>query len=292
MTKTTIYLDQFAISNMADDSPNWSSVKTIINDLTNQGLVECITSIETVLETSSRNQIGVDANFDFIAKKNKNKYIKHINEIICMQINTLIKGKQYINEDYTGVLSHDFIKTTDNTSSCYGVFKEETKNSYDELKKHYSGISEVIKKIPTQMLYDKEVCNFKTAIVELMNNIKTNSEYGNIVKKLQVDFYFTSQDFKLLYDNLSKNGFEKVDSLHVKNKLLAYLTTSLSKDFLNDLVDLNRITVGLPICDIIICDNVWKNRIVELKLDVKYGTKVFSGKCKCIKELEDVLHLL
>lgn len=49
------------------------------------------------------------------------------------------------------------------------------------------------------------------------------------------------------------------------------------KEITSDHIDIGRICTALPISTILMTDKKRKNEILELKLDKKYSTKIFSG---------------
>ena len=292
MKIATIYLDQFAISNMADNNNNnWDAIKIAINELIEKKNVVCTTSIESTFETSMRNKTGAHKNFDFISNFTQNKYLRNFKDIVSMQIASVIKKEKYTFDDYTIQVEHNFKETEklENNKNQFDCYKKNYNDSFNVVKDEFSEIKELVKNNSTlihQYLYDIEVNNFKDAI----SNKIPSYMHSNIISFLQNNMNFTLQDFQLLYDELNLNGFNNIPSLYIHTKLSAYIFTMFSKNIVNDMIDIRRISVSLPICDIITCDNAWKNKIIELELNKKYNALIISGKDTI--ELENKLNRL
>lgn len=106
------------------------------------------------------------------------------------------------------------------------------------------------------------------------------------IEQLLKKHKFTRLEIDKLIFELEKNRFENIPTLDIKMSLLALMSVYSKKETPGDHIDLMRIATGLPIADILFTDKKRKNEILELELDKKYKTKVFSG---TKKDLEDFL---
>lgn len=99
-----------------------------------------------------------------------------------------------------------------------------------------------------------------------------------IIFQLTKKHKITQKETRLLIKELKINGFNNIPTLDIRTSLSALISVLNKKETVNDQIDIMRISIGLPISDILFTDSTRKREIEELELDKKYGTLVFSGK--------------
>ena len=92
-------------------------------------------------------------------------------------------------------------------------------------------------------------------------------------------------------DEIDKFGAERIDSLNIKLKLVSYFNVNGGNASMNDIIDYQRIATGLPYSDILFCDKKYKNYVMELGLNKKYNTKVFSATNEDLEYFLDYLNV-
>ncbi|MBC7077502.1 MAG: hypothetical protein H5T92_04260 [Synergistales bacterium] len=72
------------------------------------------------------------------------------------------------------------------------------------------------------------------------------------------------------------DSYRSVPYVDIACKLWAKIVTSNAKVEPGDSMDIAQLSVAIPCCHFIVTDQKMKNRITDLGLDTKYGTRVFS----------------
>lgn len=279
MEKTRLYLDQFAISCMADVNSQWSKVKDTLLRLKEKEKIECVTSIESVFETTQRHQQGAIENYTAIASITDNVYLKNLLDIICMQIDMQVRGAKYNRSDYIATVYHDFSRTEiiENDKDIIKEFKESGNCANGELLDMVSSILDIIRKSESLAVeyMNNDIEKFKSTLS--VNSIPTQPQY-DILKHLATVMNFSNADFQELYLELQNNGYRNIPSLYIQTLLDGHLLKLAKKDFFNNIIDIRRLAVSIPTCDVITCDSAWKNVLISLGLDKTYNCKFFSAK--------------
>lgn len=276
-----IYLDQFAISGLSDTNitNNWTKIFKTLLQLKKQNKICCCTSIESVFETSQRNNNGITANYKLIYSLLDNCFLYEKEELILHQIAKNIKG---INYKPFKINNQDFKSEDLNTnikSTLYLTFdKIETPIYPVNTSKKY--ITEIIK-----ILQEKPKLDFINEINMFLLNKKYNSYYYKICISLKNKFNFNPEDFSKLSYDIYTNSFDKYPTLKIFSYLYPFIffsdynTIKHNIKFKNDLIDIRRISSAIPYCDVVFCDNKWKQKIKLLKLDNirKSGTLLYTA---------------
>lgn len=93
-----------------------------------------------------------------------------------------------------------------------------------------------------------------------------------------------------LTEFLISDHYKAIPYIDIACKLFAKILTSKAPVLSGDVMDVEHISTVLPYCDYVVTDQKMKNRIIELKLNSKYNTKVYCLKDtnELVKELEDL----
>ena len=83
---------------------------------------------------------------------------------------------------------------------------------------------------------------------------------------------------------LELNGFERIPLLDIAFSMRALQKIYSKKVKVNDEVDISRISVGLPISNVMLTDRKRKSELIKLKFDQKYNCKIISGQKSDLEE--------
>lgn len=287
----TIYFDQFAISSMSGpDIPDiWNKIRNIILNLKRQNKILCCTSSETIFETSQRNSTGIIDNYSTISELMNNCYLNDTRTIICQQIAKSIKG---IESNPFIQVNHDYTSSEFNFNLRHAIHSE-----FDCIHIPLCPIDitkDNLTYITDLFLFNRKG-NFIDSIDSFLLNKAKNSIYIDICNSLVKSFNFTTTDFVQLRNRIYNDDFSISPTLNIHNKLEPYITFSrLCKktkiDFKNDIFDIRRLSTAIPYCNVILCDNRWKNCIKDLNINSEYNIVAFSAKKADLIEFENYLY--
>lgn len=306
--KILVYLDQFAVSNMleAKEGSLWYEIKIKLIKHIEEEKMLCPLSIEHYFETSQKMCDNAKLHELFFQSISGGYIFMDLSTIVANQINILIRKCDKVSIDtflhlnYLNLLDD---KTYHNINVEFGAFKKESNDDYKLFNEKYKdeGIYDVLKKHGQngqikllEMMEKTNVDNFvkyiKKNINDLSNgdlNIRDSSSI--VVHKLLTDHHFTENDLILLVNELETNGYENIESFYIHNKLIYLSSINRRKLEFNDQIDIDRISIGLPYCDYLFCDYKHKNEILQLQLNEKFNTEIFTAKQE---DLESFLELV
>lgn len=135
---------------------------------------------------------------------------------------------------------------------------------------------------------------YLSIIIERLNIISTSKRFepqiGNfgdyqiphfidIVMSILTNEYLINQKDALdIAKIVRKRGISCLPSLKIQSSLEGLIAYRQSPESINHLIDTLRISSILPYADIFIADKEKVNDIKQLRFDIKYKTRVFSGK--------------
>lgn len=305
--KVIIYLDQFAVSNMLDakEGALWHDIRLIILKKVAEGKLLCPLSIEHTFETSQKTRDNASLHELFYQSISGNCTFRDFSSVVANQINILIRKncKTSINTFSCPIylnLSDD--TTYFNINNEFGLFKEKSCSDYklyndkyrdkrilDILKKHGEIGRINLLKIMESKNIDSFVGNIKQTINLISKGELNNRDLNPIVCKLLDYHHFTENELVSLANELERNGYENIASLYIHNKLLYLSAVNGSKMDFNDQIDIDRISIGLPYSDYLFCDFKHKKEILQLQLDKKYNTQVFTAKTDDLESFLDII---
>lgn len=313
--KILVYLDQFAVSNMVDakEGDIWYNIKKNIEKHHCNEKIICPMSAEHVLETSQRDSQRAGMQDGFYWKLSDGYTFEELSYIIAGQICELIKNKDL----HTFYLKHN--PNWDlNEAECYDtinlLFNKEKKDaaqhldSFNKSQLNLTAKSKILnfnkykKTVLQKILEQNRLLTFKEKISSVIekfdyindfskSNLKWLIDHDLIIFCLIFYFQFSKDDFCYLRDEIDKFGAERIDSLNIKLKLVSYFNVNGGNASMNDIIDYQRIATGLPYSDILFCDKKYKNYVMELGLNKKYNTKVFSATNEDLEYFLDYLNV-
>lgn len=295
-----IYLDQFASSGIFESNLiEWTKIKELIIEGFNNNQLICPLSAEHYIETSQKQQdkaVFLDNEFYKVSGGYAFKSEIFITSQLVISLirknNVTLKTYMY-DKIYENILSNEKnLMRLDERKKLLNYMIEEATFAANEIRK-----IERAKKYDIT-INEKMVNVHKTiTITELVNRLNNLLEDGyiyirgvhfssgnvpnwidQIIFQLTKKHNITKKETKLLIKELMRNGFNNIPTLDIRTSLSALISAQNKKETVNDQIDIMRISIGLPFCDILFTDSTRKREIEELELDKKYGTLVFSGK--------------
>jgi len=297
--KLSIYLDQFAVSEMLEVNitPEWSRIKKLLLELHSKGIIFCPLSSEHYFETSWK-EYSEAVNHDFFLNELSDGYCFKTEAFLTSQ---LISSRITKNNITLKTYLHTKVNQVFKNSSNYNFFREKNTELFKTIKEVSKNNNE-FKKITSNQKID-----FKTQ--KTMFNVIMLLEVQKLIKRLEklysneelmIEGYkssvsefpkwtdliidillkkhkFKKKEIKKLILELKSNGFKNISSLNVRFSLSSFMNLHSKKDTSNDQIDIARISTSLEFSDIMLTDKKRKHEILELKLDESYNTKVFSG---------------
>lgn len=305
--KVIIYLDQFAVSNMLDakEGSLWHDIRLIILEKVTEGKLLCPLSIEHTFETSQKTRGNACLHELFYQNISNNYTFRDFSSIVANQINILIR--KYCKTSIDTFLCLKYLNLSDdktyfNINKEFGSLK---KKSNDDYKLHNKicrdgGIRNILiksgeigrinlLKIMESKNIDSFIGNIKQTINLISKGELNNRDLNPIVCKLLGYHHFTKNELVSLANELERNGYENIASLYIHNKLLYLSAVNGSKMDFNDQIDIDRISIGLPYSDYLFCDFKHKKEILQLQLDKKYNTQIFTAKTDDLESFLDII---
>ena len=309
-----LYLDQFAVSNLVlEEKGVWIDLKEIIEEGVKEGKLLCPITFDHFFETTQADPeraLKIDAYFSFLSNGWMFKPTAYTDSQLI--ISTLRKNnftlKTFLNEDIKRNILSD--------KSEFEHLKK-GKNEFDLLINEATAGINSLRKVKNNQKVEKEdkkiMYNALSLVstrefLERLNDLVKN---GNIVirgDKLsfkdvpnwvdQIIFRLveihkmTSKETKKLISIIQKHNFSKFPTLDIRFSLLAKMSIEGKKELPSDHIDVERISVGLPISDYLLTDKKRKSEIIDLGLDLKYNTKVYCGSENDLNRLKSDLQLI
>lgn len=327
--KKILYLDQFAVSNMYNASPEslWGRLRTIIIEKINKGVLTCPMSLEHLYETLGRSNIDENGNENIEYSKRiaqQHHFFSQIahgtvfhgyeevaaTEIIMLLRQSNVKSMQsmYLHKAYyTDIDILDIYKDGH-------AFNQENHCYNQKLFKNVNDLRESLKTTNPKLTKQNNSLFFKTLCKILVNDyvfgLKNFYEKGYVkvrgvqcgtfnvphkvdllIKKL-CDKRIDKRMTQKLICELETHGFERIPSMNIHSLLSADIALCGKKQTPNDEIDIDRAAIGLRISDYFFADNEKKLTIEKYQLDKKYQTKVYSAKKESVLSLTEELFTL
>ncbi|MBF4485775.1 hypothetical protein [Flavobacterium sp. CSZ] len=293
--KTCIYLDQFVVSNLIDQTNDtWKEIRNMLEFNFSINLLYCPLSHQHILETAKKEINNAVIHDEYFRKLSDNYIFKNEIFLTSQLISSLIRGNRHTINTYleTGPFK--------NLNECYSqindvnkVFNESINYhilSQNAIRKITDGKAE--KKIENkfiEVIKNLEIENFierlDFCITEKQIYIRPDNygihEFPNWIDQLLFQLAhrhsFKEIHFKQFLNELKINGFNRIPTLNIRFSLGAYLTVKHKQENVSDHIDIMRITNGLFSSDIFFTDKKRKFEIIDLGLDKLYNTKIYCG---------------
>ncbi|HZL08388.1 MAG TPA: hypothetical protein VFC65_00205 [Prolixibacteraceae bacterium] len=302
-----IYLDQFAsIGLFESKSREWKKIREwIITGVENKKII-CPLSAEHYLETAQKEKqkaIALDTEFYKIsggfAFKSELFITSQLIISLIRQNNVTLKTYLY-DEIFKNVLSDE---------RNINTFKKTKKQLNDNIAEGTQLANEIRKitrdnrsdlKTKQQLILAHKSVNISEFISRLNDLLSEGHifirgvpfESGDVphwidqlIFQLTNKHRITKKETILLISELEKFGFNNIPTLDIRTSLSAIISAYNKNETVNDQIDIMRISTGLPISDILLTDKQRKNEILELGINEKYHTKIYSGTKNDLEEL-------
>lgn len=289
---------------------HWAEIKKLLFECKENDQLFCPLSPEHYLETSQKKIEDAKLHDDFLYSLSEGYSFKPDLFITSQLISSKIRRNNITLKTYM----YENIGNVFNKKSNYDNFKK-TRNEHGKLIRDATLDLNVIRsnthaqkidqKTKGQFIKTLKILQTKSFIERLQELEKKekvfirgdqigDQEVPNwvdlIIDQLLKKHKLTKKEISKLITEFKSNGFKNIPTLNIRTTLLAYMSAYSKKEHPNDHIDIMRISVGLPISDILLTDKKRKAEIIESGLDKIYNTKVFSGTApdlvKLISELK------
>lgn len=306
-SKTCIYLDQFAVSDLIDESSDlWKEIKILLEAGHRRNLLYCPLSAPHFFETAKK---------DFEAARLHHEYFLHLSDkyffknevfLTTQLISSLIRGNRFTLQTF--LETPQFINFDDiyvQTNQVNAIFDESLSYKLlpqNELRKILNPkVEQKQEKMFIDAIKSMEIQNFidriqyylheKQIFIRADNYGKHNfpNWIDQLLYILTNKHAFKEIHFKKLLTELQLYGFDRIATLDIRFSIGAFLTVKNKQENAGDHIDIMRITNSLCSSDILFTDKKRKHEIQALRLDIKYKTVVFSGVEKDLQEFRAYL---
>jgi hypothetical protein len=303
-----IYLDQFAVSNIADGIEEWEAIKSIIEKGVHSQKIVCPMPYEHLLETSRKHDSSAITQHNYFNSICSGYVFKHIGFITAQLLISQVRKNNITKNTFLGRINPSFLYEK-------SLIKFATvRNEYEGMINEAASLSNQIRVVSrpnnshtsrnnTVLLELKalEVSQFVERLEELVTTggivirgVKFQTReiphwIDYVLDVLLKKNKMKTEEGRKLLASLKKNGFDQVSTLDVRNTLVSYGALLQKKSTANDQIDIGRVSAAIQITDIMVIDKARKYELIETGLAKKYDTRIFSGKPEDVKELRKTL---
>lgn len=303
-----LYLDQFATSNLVQENKGiWLELKELIDLGIKNNRLLCPIPHDHFIETSQAihdKALKIDEFFSKLSKGYMFKSTAFTNSQIIISIlrknnlthNTFIYDgiKENIlskkeNFEFYKQRKSEFNKMIEectfgvNNLRCQGKRQKIEKKNKQSFYEIYFQLTrqDFIGRLKDLLREGRiTIQGDKFSFIEIPNWI------DQIIYRLVKVHRINPKETKQLISMIQKYGFSKFPTLDIRFSLYAIMSIEGKKENPGDHIDIERIATGLPISDFFLIDKQRKSEIIDLELDTKYNTKVFSGTQSDLIELK------
>ncbi|WP_299183715.1 hypothetical protein [uncultured Aquimarina sp.] len=293
--KICIYLDQFVISDIIDGTnPLWIKIKGLLELNYTEGKIYCPLSVEHTLETAKKKLKGA-IKHDIYYKSISDNYLLKTEPFLTSQlISSLIRKNNLTLKTFLkSEKFRSFEKIYNEINKNNNIYNESithkvsSQNSVRKILSHTKDIKD--EQVLINAIKNIEIDKFISRLKDYLKNeniIIRPDNYGKhnfpnwidqLLYQLTNKHQFKKKEFKNLLNELERNGYSRIPTLHTRVSLIAYLAIKNKQENTGDHIDIMRISSYLFSTDIFFTDKKRKHEICDLKLDKKYNTKVYSG---------------
>lgn len=284
--------------------PIWKEIRQKLICLKEEEKIFCPLSVEHFIETSQKDEQSARKHNEFYTALSDGFCIKPELFITSQLISSRIRGNNITHKTYMYEKVKDVFAFSDNYKKFYGLNNEyrtlltaagtdinklrQTTNTQKIDPKIKQAFYSVTKNLQPQFFIQrlkdlKKDDQIKVQSDKIDDRLIPNWVDSTIGQLLQRHKFSRIEVDKLIFE-LEKNNFNNIPTLDIKMSMLALISVYSKKETPSDHIDLTRIATGLPIADILFTDKKRKSEILELELDKKYNTKVFTGKQEDLEE--------
>lgn len=305
-----LYLDQFAASNMSANNGIWSEARELVEVAVRKGKIICPIPMEHFIETSGRSIYNAVEHHDRFKSVSGRKQFFPWEIIVANEIMNWTKrriSKIYV-PNYLTILrnnidfaNEDIFNKMNEARQKYQDFVNQEKLNLNEIRNHIRMTGQkhnhdhMFIKALNSLTYQKYKEEFKSVaygkrypynIMEIGHKKEERIAYLLCLKR------FTCSDFMSIVNDINKFGFEHIPSLDIYYKMKFYFSLENLEEKANDDIDIERISSGLYLSDIMFVDYKQKIAVKKLELDKKYNTFVYSAKQNDIKSFIEYIETI
>lgn len=309
--KICIYLDQFIVSNLVEENNDlWKEIRKLLEICHINNFIYCPLSHQHFFETAKKELNNAVIHDEYFRKLSDNYFFKDELFLTTQLISSLIRHNKFTVKTF--LHNHDLKKFEDfysHINQVNQVFNESINfriSPQNEIRRVLNNkniepkieekLFNIIKKNEVNLFIDRleEYIKLKRIFIRPDNYGKHDfpNWIDQILYQLTYKHSFKENQFKILLDELKRNGFERIPTLNIRFSIGAYLTIRGKQENISDHIDIMRITNGLITSDIFFTDKRRKFEIKELNLDKLYNAKVLSGKESDLLEFREILNNL
>lgn len=305
--KICIYLDQFVVSDLIDESSDlWKEIKILMDARHRENIIYCPLSVQHFFETAKKDLAAARLHHEYFLKLSDKYFFKNELFLTTQLISSLIRNNKHTVRTFLEIPEFkDFDEIYAETNKMNAVFDESVRSKLSSQND--------LRKILNPKVEQKQEHLFLNAIksLETQNFIERLEDYL-IQKRIYIrpDNYgkhdfphwidqllyiltnthaFKELHFRQLLAELKKHGFDRIPPLDIRFSMGAFLSVKNKQENAGDHMDIMRIANSLCSSDILFTDKKRKHEIQSLGLDSKYNTRVFSGVEKDLQEFKSYL---
>lgn len=304
--KKIICLDQFAASKMDSREGEWGYARELLSRAVNDNLVICPIPMEHYVETSKRSLEKAISTDSLLRSFSIGYGFKPWEYIVMGEILSVVESKKPISWEvlYFNPISESMnFRNTNFWEQCSNATK--MYQQYSGLEKNYlNSLQKILKTRPPKkqsaliLISATIACSAlqyaesfrKVAEIDCLTDYNIN---GYMPTHERIAIMMRKQNFSKdtllsVAEEFEKNHFNNIPSLYTLYSMKGYKTVMYENTSVNDGVDLERISSGIYISDLLFTDKRQKEKLQKLGLDQRFGTKVYSPlDCKAfIEDLE------
>jgi Asp-tRNA(Asn)/Glu-tRNA(Gln) amidotransferase C subunit len=305
--KVCIYLDQFVVSNLVDETTElWKDITSLLEISYQKNLIYCPLSHQHILETAKKELKNAIIHDDYFRKLSDGYLFKDELFLTTQLISSLIRQNKHTLKtflenrsfkkmediyEYVNEVNKVFDESITYQLSVQNELRKVLDNRIE--KKTETQMFDVIRKMETKNFVDRleEYISKKRIYIRPDNYGKHDFPHwiDQILYILTNKHSFKEKELKLLLKELNVNGFNRIPPFNIKFSLGANLAVKSKQENTSDHIDITRITNGLLCSDIFFTYKKRKFEIIELGLDKLYKTKVYCGTNDDLEEFKEYL---
>lgn len=297
--KSIVYLDQFAVSNIVDNSSSqWNKISFLITKGVSEQKIICPNSFEHLLETSKRHEEpGVNQYMQFHAISNGYRLLDEQTVTTKCMI-SLMRNKKFSQSTFLLKENPFSIKHPDilNDFKTLARAFDDINNEAFELVNKIRQI-ERSKNRPQKTLNLSGLDHYRVSyLLNLTTRLDSYSHTGTfkktpiilpsvtlpfwadaIMELLISDFKISRKEARIGKKLLEKEGLKIIPALYVRTAMEWLMVIKNKNENTNSHIDVMRLTVAIPFSDVVLIDRERSYDIKSLGLDKMYNTLVYSG---------------
>lgn len=308
--KACIYLDQFAVSNLAEKT-EWGEILILLREGVDNGKIIVPYSIEHLIETSQKDLERAQTADKILFDLSKGIGIETENVVSCKLLigkvrkipvnastyclkvpvrafddRTLFehfsKKKQIFDK-----MTHEGFYSLNNLR---GLMNEKQRQDFSELQKTIKIRAEIYQsELTTRFNKYSKYGFFDTKTIEF-SFITIPFWADQVLNVLIKKFSLTRKEGRQLEIILKEKGIRHIiPNLYIRVALETILSLKQQKEKPNDHIDIMRLCTAIPFADIILTDKSKEYDIKTIGLDTEFKTEIFSGTFEGVMKFKEKL---